>query len=205
MKNLSLILNFVLLVAVIVLYILHFSEKTEPAKKQAVAKTITDNNMQEMAASIVFINTDSLLMKYDFANELQEKLLSRKISFENDFQKKMSNFEKDYIDFQKKTQRRGFLSAASEENQRIALQKQNDELQSLQEELSNKFIKEQNDMNLQLLDTISNYLEEFNKDFNYQYILNHVLGGNILYANKSLDITDTVINVLNERYKLKND
>jgi len=31
------------------------------------------------------------------------------------------------------------------------------------------------------------------------------LGGNILYANKSLDITDTVINVLNERYKLKND
>jgi len=139
-------------------------------------------------------------MNYKFALELQDKLVERKISFENDFQNKMRDFEGKYIEFQNKAQRRGFLTAASEENQRIELQKQQEELQILQEDLSNRFLNEQAKMNLQLLDTVSNYLEEYNEDFNYQFILNHVLGGNILLANQSLDITDTVIKVLNDRY-----
>ncbi|MBT3209388.1 MAG: OmpH family outer membrane protein [Bacteroidetes bacterium] len=200
MKNLSVVLNVVLLVAVIVLYVFHFSEKTENVEMKATPKMIVDNNMQERAASIVFVNTDSLLMNYKFALELQDKLVERKISFENDFQNKMRDFEGKYIEFQNKAQRRGFLTAASEENQRIELQKQQEELQILQEDLSNRFLNEQAKMNLQLLDTVSNYLEEYNEDFNYQFILNHVLGGNILLANQSLDITDTVIKVLNDRY-----
>ena len=129
MKNLSVVLNVVLLVAVIVLYVFHFSEKTENVEMKATPKMIVDNNMQERAASIVFVNTDSLLMNYKFALELQDKLVERKISFENDFQNKMRDFEGKYIEFQNKAQRRGFLTAASEENQRIELQKQQEELQ----------------------------------------------------------------------------
>ena len=53
-------------------------------------------------------------------------------------------------------------------------------------------------------DSIENFLKDYNKDHKYAIILSKV-ENNILYADKSLDITEDVLNGLNKRYKSSKD
>ena len=59
MKNLSIVLNVVLFVAVIVLYVLYFSGHKSPETAMSSKVTGTAD-----ATKIVYINTDTLLNNY---------------------------------------------------------------------------------------------------------------------------------------------
>jgi outer membrane protein len=52
-------------------------------------------------------------------------------------------------------------------------------------------------LNKQLLDTVTNFLKQFNADKKYAYILNRAA---ILYGSDAMNITDTVVFLLNKRY-----
>jgi outer membrane protein len=45
------------------------------------------------------------------------------------------------------------------------------------------------------------YIEKYNKDNKYEYVLGYSLGGGILFADKSLDVTQKIIEGLNKAYK----
>ena len=71
MKNFSIGLNIVLLIAVIVLYVLHFSGKTKNVEEQTGLSAVVPN------AKIVYINMDSLLSNYEQSRELNEAFLKK--------------------------------------------------------------------------------------------------------------------------------
>ena len=53
-----------------------------------------------------------------------------------------------------------------------------------------------------VVDKVNVYLDEYGKKHNYSIIFGTVMGGSILYGNKDkYDITQEIINGLNERYK----
>ena len=58
-------------------------------------------------------------------------------------------------------------------------------------------------MSEQLRDTINSFMKDFNKDHKYELIISNTSSDNILYANKSYDITAEVTKLLNERYAEK--
>ena len=80
------------------------------------------------------------------------------------------------------------------------LQKQNADLQELQQRLGSEFQAETDKFNKALRDSIQHYLAVYNKDKKYSLILSKA-GDNILYADKAYDITDEVISGLNKAYK----
>ena len=84
----------------------------------------------------------------------------------------------------------------------LKLQKQNNDLQGLQQRLSNEFAAEQEKYNKALHDSIANYLARYNKDKKYSIIFSKS-GDNLLYADKAYDITKEVISGLNKAYKGK--
>jgi len=45
------------------------------------------------------------------------------------------------------------------------------------------------------------YLDSNSAQYNYRYVLGASFGGNVLYANDSLDITQQVIEGLNAEYQ----
>ena len=49
--------------------------------------------------------------------------------------------------------------------------------------------------------SLDKLLEAYNKDRGFDYILSYAKGGSILWANKQLDITNDVVEALNEMYK----
>lgn len=152
--------------------------------------------------SIVYVNTDSLLLNYDFAKDLNEELMKKEEKSRTDFNVKARVFQQDAGEFQRKVQNNGFLSLdrAKQEEQRLAARER--ELQELNNQLSNQLMMEQNNMNKQLRDTIVNYLKSIQKTEGYQMVLSNTMGDNVLFADPSTDITKKVIEGLNKRYAI---
>jgi len=190
--------QFILIVfgiAIIALFVIVFSlnNNTDASNNDNVKDTTIHKEHK-----IAFVNVDTLLKRYEFYNVLEKRLMDKQKSLENDLNRKMIAFEKEAQDFQRKLQTNSFLSqeSAQRQEQELIIKQQN--LYKLREELSNELAQETQNLEKQLLDTVTNFLKEFNANKKYDYILNKAA---ILYGDESLDITDTLINLLNKRYK----
>jgi outer membrane protein len=196
MKNLSVVLNSILVVAVVILFVLQFSSTKEESG--------VNNNEGQSGSSffpLAYINTDSLLIKYEYAKLLKEKMLSKEEASRADFNEKAKIFQQDLMEHQRKLQNNGYLSLdrAQKEEQRLA--KANKDLQDLNTRLTNELMAEQNKVNSELRDTLINYLKEYNKQKGYKVILSNTMGDNVLYSEPGVDITNDIVKALNDRYK----
>ncbi len=196
MKQLSTVLNGVLLIAVIILFVLHFKGSGSNSNEPVTEGKNTAGDLFPVA----YINTDSLLLHYTFAKEVNEQLMSKEEASRADFNEKAKVFRQDAVEFQRKVQNNGFLSMerAQKEQQRLAKAEQ--DLAQLNQTLSNELMREQEKLNLQLRDTLMNYLEQYATKKPYKVILSNTLGDNVLYGAEGVDITNEIVEVLNARH-----
>ncbi|MDR2848564.1 MAG: OmpH family outer membrane protein [Bacteroidales bacterium] len=199
MKKINLILECILLVAVAILFVLHFTQKPSSVK-------VVDSNgevVETQAAAdgaIVYVRIDSLMQNYqqykDLSNELKDK--SQKLDAE--LNNKLKKFQSNVTDFQNKAQK-GLETRAKLAEMEQQLQADQQNLAQLRDSYAMQLSEEEQVMNRKCLQAIMDYLVEFNKDKGYQYILGSSFGGNVLYSAQSLDITDAVISGINAGYK----
>jgi outer membrane protein len=195
MKNTSLIINVILAVAVIALFVIVLSDRNG---SQQGSDNVNGSAAAEMG--IVFVNTDSLIIKYDLARELSEELIRKEESSRTDFNESVRVFEQDMMEFQRKLQNNGFLSLDRAQSEERRLRQKEQELQALNTRLTNDLMEAQNTMNQQLRDTITNFLKDYCKEKSYSMVLSNTMGDNLLYADSVFDVTDDVVAKLNERY-----
>jgi outer membrane protein len=207
-KNASLILNGVLLVAVIGLYVLHF--KGQPATVAAklgntkadsiAAMTLPVKPGEIKASDIVYVNIDTLDTKYQYILDNSKVMNARQTALQSEYQRMADHFQKDYEDYQKSAQA-GVLSGEALEKvkeqlgaeQGAVTDKQN-QLRGLEMDAQRK----QQDM----LKKLADFLARYNAEPKYRFILPY--SGSmisVLHARKDLDITNDVLNGLNAEYK----
>ncbi|MGQ7868292.1 OmpH family outer membrane protein [Sunxiuqinia sp. sy24] len=196
MKNSSLILNLVLTVAVIVIYVLHFSGKS--AGEGSHDNSSTAGSTSDL--KIAYVKVDSLIMNYDLAEELHDTFTKNQEAYTKEYTDKRSSFEKRAAAFQEKVQRGGFLTQDRAIQERDRLVGEEQEILTLDQELSTKLSEMQAANNQQLIDSLMDYLKEYNEDKKYNYILN---AGNVLIGDDAHNITKEVLDELNLRYKNK--
>jgi outer membrane protein len=199
MKHISLVINAVLVVAVIVLFVIVLSNGRSNSQdaKEGSRESLSEDG-------IVFINTDSLIINYDFARQLTEELIRREESSRTDFHERARIFQQDMAEFQRKVQNNGFLSLERAQGEERRLRQKEQELQELNSRLSNELMVQQDRMNQQLRDTITLFLSDYCKDRSYRLVLSNTLGDNVLYGDKGLDITGDVVRILNNRFAASN-
>lgn len=195
MKNVSLIVNVVLVIAVAVLFVLVLSGRSSKGADSAL-----NQDGMSVDSGIVYINTDSLIIKYDFARYLSEELIKKEEASRTDFNEKARVFQQDMAEFQRKVQNNGFLSLERAQNEERRLRQKEVELQDLNSRLSNELMEQQGVMNKQLRDTITSFLKEYCVDKPYKLVLSNTMGDNVLHAEEGLDITEDVVGQLNNRY-----
>ncbi|MDE7073707.1 MAG: OmpH family outer membrane protein [Odoribacter sp.] len=200
MKNLSIVLNVVLCVAVIVLYALYFSGHSAGTEKLVKG---TDAVCHAGASKIVYINTDTLMNNYLLAVELNEAFLKKQEERRTELNVKAKSLDQEANEFQRKLQNNGFLSEARAIDARDKLLVKEENLRRLQQEMIDKTAREQADLNRQLFEELTAFLAEYNREKGFQIVLSTQLGGNVLYAEDGFDITKDVVNRLNENYKKK--
>ena len=194
MKNFSIGLNIVLLIAVIVLYVLHFSGNGGNAGKQTGQVAVAPD------AKIVYINMDSLLSNYLQSRELNEAFLKKVEDNRTDLNMKAKRFEEEVMAFQQKLENNGFISRERAEQAQAELMVKRQNLQKLDQELMEKTQREQIELNQKLYTEITDFVKEYNKTKGYQMILSTTLGGNVFYAEEGFDITKDVVDKLNQQY-----
>jgi outer membrane protein len=85
-QNLSLALNVVLLIAIVILYVLHF--KGAPTKSSHHKKTADTSTVNLSQGSIVFVNSDSLFKKYDLFTEMRDQMEAKQKKMEGELEVK---------------------------------------------------------------------------------------------------------------------
>ena len=198
MKNLSLIINAILFAALLVLYILFFkSQKSSPTNDISSSPEIT-KAMNE--GGIVYINIDSVLNNYNMYIDLQAELQSKIKASEDQLANQEKALKKEEQDFQYKVDRQLVTRSEANDIQQTLMKKEQD-LYQLQGNLQSKLAEDQQVAQRKVLNSIMEYLESLESHKNYKFVLGTTFGGNILYANKDLNITHEVVKGINERYK----
>jgi len=193
MKNTSLVLIVVLFIAVAGLYILHFSGN----KSNVLGKDGANDSSISSEFKIAYIKIDSLIVNYDFAQEMHDGFTKQQEAFTKEYGEKRNRFETQAAAFQEKVQRGGFLTQERAIQERDRLVGEEQQITRLDQELSQKLAQIQADNNKQLLDSVMTYLKVFNKDKKYNYIFN---AAEVLIGDDSHNITKEVLVGLNTRY-----
>ncbi len=198
MKNVSLILNIILGVAVAVLYVLHFTASGIPEEIQAEYEE--RGEYFPVSRDIVYVNFDTLLNNYDMFFDLQKQFLERQQKMESELTGSSRNYERQVVEFQDRVQK-GLLTRSQAQQRELELMQVQQNLMEQRDQYSRELMEEEQVMNRQLQHSIYDFLDEYNKKHNYQYILSHSFGGPFLYTDKNLNITRDVIEGLNRQYR----
>lgn len=206
MKNLSLILNGILAIAVGILFYQVNSLKNAGSSnsnsdltEEPVKPTITASSTNLGDAKIAYVNTDSINEKYQYIADFTKVLKGKKALLESQMESMTMKFQKEYQEFQQSAQ--AGIAPQSE------LQKQQQSLERQQQELANKELQMQNlgieleEKNMELNKNVKEFLKRFN-DGKFDYILSYSdMIPTILLTNPKLDITEQVLKGLNDEYK----
>ncbi|MBP6231025.1 MAG: OmpH family outer membrane protein [Paludibacteraceae bacterium] len=193
MKNYLLISNIVLFLVVVVLAVLVlFPQKTNKAKN---ADDIAIN--KEATLPIAYVDVDSLLLNYTMYKSLSEELLQQEEKSRVKITQQAVSLQKEMADFQQKVENQAFLSAERAQSEQARLVKKQQDLQELDTRLTKELVNKQQEMNLQLKASIDSIIVEYNKDKNYHLIMSNTGNDNILYGNKSYNITNDILQLMN--------
>lgn len=198
MKNsTSYVISGVLAVAILVLYILHFTSKP---KNDSGVTTVELSKTKDNVLPIAYVRVDSLLTNYNYAKDLNESLMRKEESSRAALNQRENQIAAAAKEFQRLVQNNAFLTQerAQQEQQRILKMQQ--DFQQMAQKMQQDFILEQQKLNIQMEDTIKVRIQEYNKTKGYQVIFTTTGSNNILYGDKIYDITQDVTNFLNKKY-----
>ena len=134
---------------------------------------------------IAYVEVDSLMNNYNFAKDYTALLTKKSESIQSTLASKGQS---------------NAYTREQAENEQRNLQQMQQSLEALQGRLAQEFQSEQNKYNEALHDSLNHFLAQYNKDKKFSLILTKS-GDNILYADKTYDITNEVVAGLNKRYK----
>ena len=149
---------------------------------------------------IAYVEVDSIMTQYSFCKEYSLILQKKSNNARNTLNQKGQQLQTAAANFERKLQNNGFTSREEAARVQAAIQRQQQDLQELQNRLGSELDAETAKFNAALRDSLQNFLKVYNKDKKFDLILSKA-GDNILYAEKRHDITQDVINGLNKRYK----
>ena len=202
MKNTSLILSVISLIAVVVFGILFLTKDGKKAEAPA------EGEATEAAAckgDIVYIDLDRVLMEYDMANDLRSVVETKVQNIQAEVNRKGKKLENDVKTFQEKIDK-GLMTRSVAEVQGQKLQQQEAEFNNYAAQKQAEIQEEQVVMMNQLGDAIKTFLDKYNEEKQYAMILTNSGGAPVITADATLDITDDVLAGLNEEYiKTKNE
>lgn len=207
MKNISMLLNIVLAIAIAVLYYLHFScsnscstnSNDEISVENKDEKSVVKNGV----ANVGYINIDSLQDNYELYEVLIQKLKAKQTKYEGEISSKMIAFEKKVKDFQQKAPT---MSQFEGQTKQQELAEEEQRLYKLREDFTAKFQEEEAKLNDEFQKTVQAYIEKHNEKTNYDIIIGASQLGNIVLDFKpEIDITQSVVEGLNAEYKAKSE
>jgi outer membrane protein len=193
MKNLSLILNIVLLVAVVFLYVLHFS----PKKVESMSSS---SDTSTVNLKLAYINSDSVLKHYEYLKINRDQMETKTKKMDQDLRNRTAGLQNEITAYQRNVSSMTLGQARAAEED---LGKNQQNLQMYQQSLQQQLMQEEAKLNKELYDRITTFLKGYGQEKGLQVVLKFDPTSDVLYGGQSLDITQDVIKGLNEAYEME--
>jgi len=194
--NFNTLLGLCLLAGLVVLYVLFFNSRKSPESlvQQNVRKT------SEKALSVAYVNLDSLNYHYEYVKILRRDLESTGKKLQSEVLAEQSALEKEGAEFQRQVA----ANTISEDKAKVIyeqLMQKSTLLDQKKQHYTQQVADQEMNMNLRLVDSVTTFLKRFNRQYKFDYIMGYKMGGEILIANDTLDITKSVLDELNTEYQ----
>lgn len=197
-NKILLICNAVLFLGLVGIYILHFTGNNGGNSKVNVnAKAPV---VKEGGLKVAYVNTDTLIAKYEYAKDMEKELMAFKNQQEAYGKQQVAKFQKDYDDYLKNGAN---MTLTQQQSTEAELKKRAEKMATLEQELTAKIMERQISENTKLLNAIFAFVREYNEqNQKFDIILRKTFENSpTLYMNEAMDITDEIVNGLNEEYK----
>ena len=205
MNRISIIINAILIIAVGILFFLYAQLKsnsleiTSSESGKSFPKRITDTSLLKNA-KIAYINIDSLNEKYEYIKDKSKEIRGRQSAIEGSLSSMYTTFQQEVADLQQAAQA-GIRPESELKKEEARLQQKQMEIANKEKQLQvlgEEVAATQSDM----LQNVSKFIERYNNN-KFDYILAYTTNNisSVLYANSSLEITNEIVNGLNEEYR----
>jgi outer membrane protein len=199
MKKAQVVLNVILVVAVIVLFFLYFSGGSKCGAANSCSANL--NNIKDTAGGkhprIAYVELDSLNNEVTFIKERKTELEGEQKDIENDYDNSYKQLEAEKNSFLKRgaaitqPEAEAFQEKLIQQQQQVEADKQ-----SRSQKLAEKGAKIMGDMQ----NTLKDFLNDYNKDKRYTYILATGTGLDYMfYKDSTLNITSDIVKGLNDK------
>ena len=197
MKNTSLILSNISLVAVIALGIISFTGKGSASEAKS-----GENAPAAGSGAIVYFNLDRVLNEYDMANDLRSVVESKAQGIQEEVNRRGNKLQNDVNSFQEKINK-GLITRSVAEVQGQKLEQQRNDFNNFANQKNQEIAEEQQVMMNNIGDAIKTFLDKYASDNSYAMVIatqGDILPAPVAAADSSLDVTDDIIVKLNDEY-----
>lgn len=161
--------------------------------------TVIEGTDTMRTVKIAYVDYDSLLAKFDYAQEVQKEIIKKEMSINNTIEQERQSLQEEAMEFERKMQNNIYLTQERAQAEYEKIMKKDQELMQRGQAMIKELEKTSNEKYKMLTDCINEHIKEYNKTRGFDFILTR-MGGNMLYANEALDITNEVAQGLNAKY-----
>ena len=200
MRNASLVLNIVLLLAVVVLFYLHFAsgKKADGTKPQSANAA----GSAKGEGRIAYFEMDSINNSFAMVKDVRTELSREEEKINNDLAGMQKRYNDKFTQFQSQV-KAGMSAEESDKINREVVQMQQS-FASAKQEMGQRMQNMTMTRMQEVKTKVEDYLKEYNKAKGYAYILAYESGTSfVFYRDSAYDITADLIKGLNAEYKKK--
>lgn len=148
--------------------------------------------------TIVFINQDTLLSKYNYAKDVTKTIQDKGKAAQSDLASRGQAFQREVADYQKSA---STMPADQRQTTEQNLQRKQQDLQAYQQNATAQFQNEQASEGNKVYDKIADFVKGYAKEKGYKLVLTYSKANpTVIYGDAGLDVTADVIKRLNDAY-----
>lgn len=165
----------------------------------------TEEKVETVTGGFAYVDLDRIIQEYDMANDLRAVVETKANNIQADITRRANKLQNDVNALQDKINK-GLVTRSTAEVQAQKLDQQQQSFNNYANQKQQEMQEEQIVMMNQIGDAIKTYIDKYNEDGKFQMIFANQASYPVISANAALNITDEILNGLNDEYvKSKND
>jgi outer membrane protein len=160
----------------------------------------TEENSTEVSITdlkIAYVLTDSVIARFDFFKEKSLEITEKGKKFENELGSRARGFEQEVANFE---QTANSMTPNQARAKQEDLMKKERNLVTYRDNLMQELSGDESKLYSDVYDQIQAYLKDYAEENDLELILSYTRGGAVWYSKKALDITDKVVEGINQKY-----
>lgn len=153
------------------------------------------NVSTEQGIRLAYVRIDSMQSQYLYFQELVTELQAEEEEIITELQRRQQSLQENIALYQQEAPK---MTARQREANEADLMRVQQQYMAIEQGAQQKLAQKQSDLTVQLRKDMDKAIEVLKDELNLDFILLYEEGGQIIYANNNYDITEQMVNMLNE-------